>query len=95
MPWSSSTSRSCILRCAGLSERIRPIGHELPRQGHPRVRSSRSLKLRNAGRIPPQEGLPFVLEKTEENDLITLGMGSVEEAAESLNIVETFLGKGA
>jgi hypothetical protein len=53
------------------------------------------MKVLAAGRIPPQEGLPFVLEKTKENDLITLGLGSVEEAAESLDIVETFLGKSA
>jgi hypothetical protein len=49
------------------------------------------MKSLAAGRIPPHEGLPFVLEHMKENDLITLGIGSIDEAAESIEIVEKYL----
>ncbi|MFB3885809.1 MAG: hypothetical protein ACE144_11330 [Thermodesulfobacteriota bacterium] len=53
------------------------------------------MKSLASGRIPPQEGLSFVLESIKETDLITLGIGSVEEAAESIEIVEKYLQKDA
>jgi hypothetical protein len=46
------------------------------------------MKSLAAGRIPPNEGLPFVLEQMKVNDIITLGIGSIEEAAESIDIIE-------
>lgn len=46
------------------------------------------MKALAAGRIPPNEGFPFVLEHMKPNDLITLGIGSIEEAAESIDIIE-------
>ena len=51
------------------------------------------MKSLAAGRIPPQEGLPFVLENSKAIDLISLGIGSAEEAKESIAIVETYLEK--
>lgn len=46
------------------------------------------MKSLASGRIPPQEGLPFVLDNIKENDLITLGFGSIDEAEESIDIIE-------
>lgn len=46
------------------------------------------MKALAAGRIPPQEGLSFVFEQIKSNDLLTLGLGSIEEAAESLALIE-------
>jgi hypothetical protein len=44
-----------------------------------------------AGRIPPKEGLKFVLDNIKCNDIITLGLGSLEEAKESLDLVNLYL----
>jgi len=49
------------------------------------------MKTLAAGRIPPSDGLRFVLDNIKENDIITLGIGSVEEAHESINIVNSLL----
>ncbi len=49
------------------------------------------MKSLAAGRIPPEEGLPFVLENSKPDDLITLGLGSVEEAEESLTLIQKHL----
>ena len=45
------------------------------------------MKTLGAGRIPPVDGLLFALENSKDTDIITLGLGSVEEAEESLSIV--------
>ncbi len=45
------------------------------------------MKTLGAGRIPPGDGLAFALENSKDNDIITLGLGSIEEAEESLSIV--------
>lgn len=45
------------------------------------------MKTLGAGRISPVEGLKFVLENSKPNDIITLGLSSIEEAEESLTIV--------
>ena len=44
-----------------------------------------------AGRIPPREGLEFVLDNIKDSDIITLGIGSIEEAEESINIIDLYL----
>ena len=49
------------------------------------------MKTLAAGRIPPNEGLKFVLDNIKDNDLITLGLGSCEEVEESLDIVNLHL----
>jgi len=49
------------------------------------------MKALAAGRIPPKEGLEFVLDNIKDNDIITLGIGSLEEAEESINITKTYL----
>ena len=49
------------------------------------------MKTLAAGRIPPKEGLEFVLNNIKDNDIITLGLGSLEEAEESLDIVNLYL----
>jgi hypothetical protein len=49
------------------------------------------MKALASGRIPPDEGLPFVLENSKPGDLVSLGFGSIEEAEESLGIVEKIL----
>jgi hypothetical protein len=49
------------------------------------------MKTLAAGRIPPKEGLEFVLNNIKDNDIITLGLGSLEEADESLDIVNLYL----
>ena len=49
------------------------------------------MKTLAAGRIPPNEGLKFVLDNIKDNDLITLGVGSCEEVEESLDIVNLHL----
>jgi predicted TIM-barrel fold metal-dependent hydrolase len=51
------------------------------------------MKTLGAGRIPPIEGLRFVLENSKPSDIITLGLGSVEEAEESLSFVQEYLEK--
>jgi len=49
------------------------------------------MKALAAGRIPPAEGLPFVLANSKPNDLLSLGLSSIEEAEESLAIIESCL----
>jgi hypothetical protein len=49
------------------------------------------MKTLGAGRIPPIEGLQFVLESSKKSDIITLGLGSVEEAEESLGFIQEYL----
>ena len=49
------------------------------------------MKTLGAGRIPPIEGLQFVLENCKPSDIITLGLGSIEEAEESLDFVREYL----
>jgi hypothetical protein len=49
------------------------------------------MKTLGAGRIPPLEGLQFVLENSKPTDIITLGLGSIEEAEESLDFVRGYL----
>ncbi len=52
------------------------------------------MKTLGAGRIPPIEGLQFALENCKPSDIITLGLGSIEEAEESLAFVQEYLEKG-
>ncbi len=49
------------------------------------------MKILAAGRIPPKEGLEFALDNIKDNDIITLGIGSLEEAQESIDIVDMYL----
>jgi hypothetical protein len=49
------------------------------------------MKAMGSGRIAPCEGIPFVLENIKENDLVTLGFGSIDEAEETLDIVEKYI----
>ena len=49
------------------------------------------MKILAAGRIPPKEGLEFALDNIKDNDIITLGIGSLEEAQESIDIVNMYL----
>ncbi|HEX2907492.1 MAG TPA: hypothetical protein VHO69_11560 [Phototrophicaceae bacterium] len=49
------------------------------------------MKALAAGRIPPAEGLPFVFANSKPNDLLSLGLSSIEEAEESLAIIEKCL----
>jgi hypothetical protein len=49
------------------------------------------MKALAAGRIPPAEGLPFVLANSKPNDMLSLGLASIEEAEESLAIIEKYL----
>lgn len=53
------------------------------------------MKTLGAGRIPPREGLEFALEHAKPNDMITLGLSSLEEAEESLEIARAFLEQAA
>jgi hypothetical protein len=48
------------------------------------------IKILGAGRIPPDEGLQFVAENSKPNDLIDIGFGTDEEAAESIELVEKY-----
>jgi len=48
------------------------------------------MKTLAAGRIPPEEGLSFVLENSKEADIITLGIGSIEEAKEAIDLVNKY-----
>lgn len=45
------------------------------------------MKVLGAGRISPLEGLQFALDNCKNNDLITLGLSSVEETEESLDML--------
>ncbi|MCP4218106.1 MAG: hypothetical protein GY765_25920 [bacterium] len=44
------------------------------------------MKTLAAGRIPPDEGLRFALENCKDTDIISLGLGSIEEIDESLGM---------
>jgi hypothetical protein len=46
------------------------------------------IKTLGAGRIPPSEGLQFVAENAKPNDLISIGFGTEDEVAESVEIAE-------
>lgn len=48
------------------------------------------IKTLGAGRIPPAEGLRFVLENSKPNDLISLGFGGEGEIAESIQLIEKY-----
>jgi len=49
------------------------------------------MKTLGAGRIPPDEGLRFALENCKDSDIISLGLGSIEETEESLGLVREYL----
>ena len=49
------------------------------------------MKALASGRIPPCEGIPFVLENIKENDLVVLGFGSTDEIEETMSIFEKHL----
>ncbi len=46
------------------------------------------IKTLGAGRIPPSEGLAFIGANAKPNDLVSLGLGSEDEIAETLKIAE-------
>jgi len=46
------------------------------------------IKALAAGRIPPDDGLHFVAENSKPNDLISVGLGSEGEIAETVRLVE-------
>ena len=48
------------------------------------------VKTLGAGRIPPNEAIQFVAENSKPNDLISMGFGTVEEAEESIQLVEKY-----
>ena len=48
------------------------------------------IKTLGAGRIPPDEALQFVAENAKPSDLISMGFATVEEAEESIQLVETY-----
>jgi hypothetical protein len=48
------------------------------------------MKTLAAGRIPPDEGLHFVLQNSKPNDLISLGFGGKREVVESLKLIEKY-----
>ena len=48
------------------------------------------MKVLGAGRIPPDEGLHFVLQNSKPNDLISLGFGGEGEVTESLLWIEKY-----
>jgi hypothetical protein len=49
------------------------------------------MKTLGAGRIPPSEGLQFVLENSKPNDLISIGFGSEHEVNETMGICSKLL----
>ena len=49
------------------------------------------IKTLGAGRIPPDEGLQFIAENAKPEDLVSLGFGTEEEAAETIEIAEKVL----
>jgi hypothetical protein len=46
------------------------------------------IKTLGAGRIPPDEGLQFIAENSKSNDLISMGFGTIDEAEESIQLIE-------
>ncbi len=53
------------------------------------------MKVLAAGRIAPADGLQFALEHLKPTDMISLGLGSVEEAQESLGLIQDYWNKTA
>jgi hypothetical protein len=53
------------------------------------------MKVLAAGRIPPDEGLQFALENSKPGDAITLGLSSIEEAEESLELATNYMRAGS
>ena len=49
------------------------------------------MKTLAAGRITPEEGLKFVLDHMKPIDILTLGLSSLEEAEESLEIIQEYI----
>lgn len=48
------------------------------------------IKTLGAGRIPPSEALPFILENSKVNDIISFGLASESELKETLGLVGTW-----
>ena len=48
------------------------------------------IKTLGAGRIPPDEALQFVAENAKPSDLISMGFGTVEEAEESIQLIDEY-----
>ncbi|MCP4146234.1 MAG: hypothetical protein GY757_00660 [bacterium] len=48
------------------------------------------MKTLGAGRISPDEGLRFALDNCKDTDIISLGLASIEEAEESLGLVQEY-----
>jgi hypothetical protein len=70
-------------------------GGETPRQRADLVRAIPKpfilMKTLAAGRLPPSEGLQFVAESAKPGDLISIGVGSVEELEETVGLAEKWL----
>ena len=49
------------------------------------------IKTLGAGRIPPEEGLPFIGENSKANDLISLGFGTEDEPVESIKLLDKYI----
>jgi hypothetical protein len=49
------------------------------------------MKVLAAGRLPPQEALPFVFEHAKPNDLVSIGFGTREELEETVRLAEQWL----
>ena len=48
------------------------------------------IKVLGAGRISPEEGLPFVFENAKPADLVCVGFGTDKEAEEVVRMVDRF-----
>ncbi len=48
------------------------------------------IKTLGAGRIPPDEALHFIVENSKPNDIVSVGLGSEGEVAESVRLVEKY-----
>ncbi|MCP4902056.1 MAG: hypothetical protein GY906_34250 [bacterium] len=72
-------------------------GNETPTQRIETIKNTPKpfvlMKTLGAGRIPPADGLAFALDNSKESDIITLGLGSIEEAEESLSLACELLGE--
>jgi hypothetical protein len=49
------------------------------------------IKTLGAGRIPPDEGLQFIAEHAKASDLVSIGLGTEDEARESIGLAERLL----
>ena len=49
------------------------------------------MKTLAAGRLPPSEALQFVAESAKPDDLISIGVGAVEELEETVGLAEKWL----